>query len=367
MENTELKSRYIFIDTQSFMKMGLNFNHPALQSFLELCKNKKLFHLTTTVVKREVESKIQLAIQESLKSLQDFRRRARLLEKIDDENIKPFFKELDEKEIHKKATTVFENFLDETNSKILTANSVNVEEILSLYFEKKAPFADGKKKAEFPDAISLYSLMQEIDGKFAYVISEDSDLRAFCDTNASLINVDTLDKFLDLYNKHENVVTELIKKYLRTIDTSIKMKVKQKIEESWMYNEETWAYNTAPWADSEVVGLNVAKVFDVEPTVIRVDEKECLTTFDVDVDIVAEVTGPDPNFCFYDEEDDRVYVFDTTTQVESSTKTFTVELGLSYDLKEGKLENVEETKFYIANLADGIAVHVYANDNPLGY
>ena len=28
---------------------------------------------------------------------------------------------------------------------------------LSLYFEKKPPFGDGKKKSEFPDAISLLS------------------------------------------------------------------------------------------------------------------------------------------------------------------------------------------------------------------
>ena len=122
----KLESRCVFVDTQSFVKMGLNFNHPALQSFLGLCKDKKLFHLTTSIVKREVESKIKLSIQDALNSLQGFRRKARLLEKIDDDNIKALFNEIDEAEVHKRAISVFESFLNKSDSKILVATSVNV-------------------------------------------------------------------------------------------------------------------------------------------------------------------------------------------------------------------------------------------------
>lgn len=350
MDSTKLKSRYIFIDTQSFVKMGLNFNHAALQAFLELCKDKKLFHLTTTVVRREVESKIQLSIQEALKSLRDFRRKARILEKTDNENLKLLFKDLDEEEIQRKAIAVFERFLSETHSKILTADSVDTEKILELYFGQEAPFSS-KKKFEFPDAISLYSLLQEIGENIIYVISEDSDMKTFCETNAFLISIDTLDKFLDLYNEHENAITELIKDYLRTIEKDIKIRIEEGIEESWVYN-------SAPWEDSEVSGLSVVEVFDLEPTIIWIDEKECLITFDVDVDIEYEVTGPDPGNSFYDKEEKRMYIFDTKIQVGSDTKTFSVEIGFSYNLRDSKLENIEETTFYISGLSDGIEVYL---------
>lgn len=274
----ELESRIVFIDTQSFVKMGLNFNHPALQSFLELCKEKKLSHLTTSVVKREVESKIQSSIEDALNSLQGFRRKARLLEKIDDENIKALFNEIEAKEVHKKAMAVFDVFLDESNSKILDAKSVNAEEILELYFERKAPFGDGKKKSEFPDAISIHSLLQEIGDNKSYVISDDTDMKNACNSSKSLISIDTLDKFLDLYNEHESTITDLVKKYLATIDAYIKDKIKVDINDSW-------AYNDAPWEDSEVDGFRVIEVYNFDPTVISVDDEECLITFEVDVDI----------------------------------------------------------------------------------
>lgn len=352
----ELESRNVFIDTQSFVKMGLNFNHPALQSFLELCKEKKLFHLTTTVVQREVESKIQISIQEALSSLQSFRRKARLLENIDDENIKSLFNDIDEEEVHKKAISVFEAFLKESNSKVLNASSINAEDILGLYFEKKPPFGEGKKKSEFPDAISLFSVLQELGGGAAYVISDDSDMKGFCRSSKNLINIDTLDKFLDLYNEHESVITELVKKYLLSIDTHIKTKIEEQINESWAYNE-------APWEDSEVEEFNVIEVHDLDPTVVWVDEEECLITFDVDVDVEYTVTGPDFNGGIYDKEDGRMYTFGTTTHSGATTKTFTVEIGFSYEIEDNSLNNIDETEFYIAGLSDGVAVYVDENDD----
>ena len=352
----ELESRNVFIDTQSFVKMGLNFNHPALQSFLELCKEKKLFHLTTTVAQREVKSKIQISIQEALTSLQSFRRKARLLDKIDDENIKALFNDIDEDEVHKKAILVFEGFLKESNSKILNASPINAEDILELYFEKKPPFGDGKKKSEFPDAISLFSVLHELGDEKAYVISDDKDMKGFCVSSKNLISIDTLDKFLDLYNEHESAITDLIKKYLSSLDAYIKSKIEEQINESWAYNE-------APWDDSEVEEFNAVEVHDFEPTVVWVDEEECLITFDVDVDLDYTVTGPDFNGGIYDKEDGRMYTFGTTTHSGTTTKTFTVELGFSYELEDGELKDIEETVFYIAGLSDGVAVYVDENDD----
>ncbi len=352
----ELESRKVFIDTQSFVRMGLNLNHSALGSFLELCKDKKLFHLTTTVVKREVESKIQTFIQEALSSLQDFRRKARLLEKIDDESIKALFNEIDKDEVHKKSLSVFKEFLAKSNTNILDASSINAEDILDLYFGKRPPFGEGKKKSEFPDAISLFSILNEVGAEKVYVISDDSDLKEFCSSSKNLILIDTLDKFLDIYNEHESTITELVKKYLSSIDGDIKNKIEELINDSWAYNE-------APWEDSEVDDFNVIQVHDFEPTVVCVDEEECLTTFDVDVDIEYTVTGPDFNGGVYDKEDGSIYTFGTTTHSGATTKTFTVELGFSYKIEDGELKDIDETEFCVAGLSDGIAVFVDENDD----
>ncbi|MFK5915644.1 MAG: PIN domain-containing protein [Woeseiaceae bacterium] len=350
----KLESRTVFIDTQPFMKMGLNFNHPALQSFLELCKENKLSYLTTSVVKREVESKIRTSIEEALNSLQGFRRKARLLENIDDKNIKELFNEIEVEGVHKKAIAVFESFLADSNSRILDAKSVNTEEILELYFNKKAPFGDGKKKSEFPDAISIHSLLKEIGENKAYVISDDQDMKNVCKESKSLISIDTLDKFLDIYNEHQCTITDLVKKHLATIDTYVKYKIKDEINDSRAYNE-------APWEDSEVDEFRAIEVYDYDPNVVWVDEEECLITFDVDVDIEFTVSGPSFNSGIYDKEDGRVYTFGTTNNSGATTNTYTIELGYSYDLVDGELKNIDETEFYISGLSDGVEVYMEEN------
>ena len=229
----ELESRIIFIDTQAYMKMGLNFNHPALVSLLELCRTDDLYHLTTTVVKREVESKIQTSIQDALSSLKGFRRKARLLEKINDENIRALFNHIDEDEIQRKAISVFEGFLVESKSSILSADSVNAEEVLELYFNKKHPFGENKKKSEFPDAISLFSVLNAVGTEKVYVISDDPDLKGFCNSSTNLISIETLDEFLDLYNGHESAITELVKKYLSSLDAYMKSRIESQVIDSW--------------------------------------------------------------------------------------------------------------------------------------
>lgn len=350
----KLESRTVFIDTQSFVKMGLNFNHPALQSLLKLCNQKKLYHITTTVVKKEVVSKINESIHEALCSMQQFRRRARILENIDDTTIRLLFNKLDDEEIYRRALLVYESFLSDSLSRIVDASSVNVELILESYFSRKPPFGDGKKKSEFPDAISLQSLLNETNGNKIYVISEDPDIKGACTLTERLICVDTLDKFLDIYNEHENKITEIVKAYVKSIDAYLKHEISEAIN-------DTWAYNEAPWEDSEVDEFRVLEVHEIDPSVVWVNEEECLVTFDVDVDLEYTVTGPDFNNSIYDREDKRVYAFWTTSRSATSTKTFTVEVGLSYELVNGKLHNIDETEFHVCGLSDGVAIYLDEN------
>lgn len=169
-----------------------------------------------------------------------------------------------------------------------------------------------------------------------------------------MINIDTLDKFLDLYNEHESAITDLVKKFLGTIEGHIRNKIEYMINDSWAYNE-------GAWEDSEVDEFRVIEVFEINPTVVWVNKEECLITFDIDVDIEYTVTGPDFNGGIYDREDGRTYTFGTTSHSGTISKTFTIELGFAYDFQYGELKNIDETEFYIADLSDGIAVDVEEN------
>lgn len=352
-----LCTRKVFIDTQYFVKIGLHFDSPALVSFRKLCESNELQHVTTSVVEREVRGKIEASVKEALGAMQTFRRKARMLSALDDEKIKMLFAEIQEEEIYKKASEVFEEFVKGCKTEYVEASGVDAEHILSLYFEKKPPFGDGKKKSGFPDALSLLSLKSYLgkDDKI-YVISEDEDLKSFCDVDTQFLSVDTLDKLLDLYSQHTNERTEQVKLYFVKNEAEVKAEIEK-------YLENCEVYNSSSWEDAEVDGgLTVVNVGDIDPSVIYVSDEECQVTFDVDVEFEVTVTGPDFNNGIYDKEEGRMYTFDNVSRTEIISNTFTVEICLSYDYSNGNLENIGETSFYISGVSGGIEVDIEENE-----
>ncbi len=353
-----LETRKIFIDTQCFVKAGLHFDSPALKSFRKYCENDELFHVTTSVVEREVDAKIQISVKEALSAMQTFRRKARLLSSLDDEQIKALFEEIPEAEIYKKAGDVFEEFMRGCKTELIEADQVDAEDVLALYFDKKPPFGDGKKKCEFPDALSLYTLKTYLEPEEKiYVISDDGDLISFCESDTQLISVDSLDKVLDLYSQHTNTRTNQVKQYFVTNVALIKDKIKERLEECEVYNSSTWE-------DAEVEGnLAVTHLGDVDVAVIFIDDEESQVTFDIDVEFEVTVTGPNFNDGIYDKEDGRVYTFGSTTRTSTISTTYTVEVWISYEFENSNLENVEIESIYIAGVSDGIEVDVEENED----
>jgi len=351
-----LETRKVFIDTQYFVKSGLHFDGAAFKSFRTYCEAKELFHISTTVVEREVESKIQASVKEALSSIQMFRRKARLLASLDDEKIKGLFEEIDEEDIYKKSSDVFEEFMGGCSSEIVEADTIDGEDLLSMYFEKKPPFGDGKKKSEFPDAISLLSLKSHLDDEKIYVISDDSDLKAYCDTDPQFISVDTLDKLLDIYTTHTNIRHEQVKQYFVTNEAAIKTKITEFLEGCDVYNSSTWE-------DAEVDdGLTVTHLGAIDPSVLFIDDEESQITFDIDVEFEVTVTGPDFNNGIYDREEGRMFTFDSTSRTSTVSMTYTVEIFLHYEFIDGVLENAEDDGLYIAGASGGIEVAVEENE-----
>ncbi len=354
-----LETRKVFIDTEYFVKAGLHFDNPALKSFRKYCESSDLSHISTSVVDKEVQSKIQLSVKEALSSLKNFKRKARILSELDDDQIKALFAEIPEKDIYKKSNDVFHEFKLGCKTELVDASRVNAEDILSLYFDKKPPFGEGKKKAEFPDALSLFSLKSilEINEKI-YVISGDGDLKSFCDTDPQLILLESLDKLLDLYSQHTNKLTDQVKQYFKNNEDQIKEKVKE-------YLEDCDVYNSSTWEDAEVDDdtLSVINLGDVVPSVIFISDEESQITFDIDVEFEVTVTGPDYNNGIYDREDGRIYTFDTTSQTKTISTTYTVEIWLNYEFIDATLENVEEDALHISGVSGGIEVEVEENEN----
>ena len=348
-----LETRKVFIDTQYFVRAGLHFDNPALKSFRKYCESNELFHISTTVVEREVEAKIESSVKEALGAIKTFRRKARLLSSLDDEQIRGLFIEVPEEDIYKKSSEVFTDFMDGCSTEIVEATEVDPEAILALYFETKPPFGDGKKKSEFPDAFSLLTLKSHLNAdEKIYVISDDNDLKGFCDSDPQLISVESLDKLLDIYTQHTNVRSDQVKQYFITNEILIKDKIKS-------YLENCDVYNSSTWEDAEVDdGLTVTHLGEIDPSVIYIDDEESQITFDIDVEFDVTVTGPDFLNGIYDREEGKMFTFDSTSRVSTISTTYTVEIFLSYEFTDGTLQNVEDHSLHVAGVSSGIEVSV---------
>lgn len=352
----DLESRKIFIDTQSFIKLGLNFNHASLQSLLSLCKEKRVENITTSIVKREVDGKIRTSIVEGLNSLKSFQRKARLLENIEDEKISNLFGDIDIEDITAKSLKVFEDYLAESNTIIAPIDAVNPDLIFGSYFSETPPFDKGKKKSEFPDAFSLEAIQAQLGGDKAYVVSGDSDLKSYCENSDNLIILETLEHFLDIFNSHESFVSEAIKSHIKENTEEIKRRILEHFDDSFAYNE-------APWEDSEVEYFQALEVYDIDPLIVFVDDNRCLVTIDVDVDYEYTVTGPDFASGVYDREEGRMYTFNTTSHTDATTETFTIELVYEYEIDDGKILNIEESDLSVYGISNGVALHVEEHGN----
>ncbi|BBC23410.1 PIN domain-containing protein [Pseudanabaena sp. ABRG5-3] len=342
-----LETRNVFIDTQYFVQTGLYFDNPALKSFRELCEAGELFHITTSVVMREVENHINLSVKEALNAMQTFKRKARILSSLNDGYIKSLFAEILEEDVYMKANDVFLKFIEGCQTKCINATCVDTETILNLYFDRKPPFGDGKKKSEFPDAFSLFSLKSYLNKKDEkiYVVSEDPDMKAFCDGDSQLKSISSLAKVLDLYNEHTNTITAEVKRYFATNVESVKEEIKD-------YLENCDVYNSSRKDDFEVWGIEVINVGDIDPSILSISPKEIQITFDVMVHFEVHVEPLDTYFG----EDGRPNTFPSGGgYVASVTNTYLVEVNLSYEFINGSL-NVNQVDFHIADVLNGIGV-----------
>ena len=88
-----------------------------------------------------------------------------------DKGISSLFQDINEDEIHVSAQSVFNDFLADAQSQVIGVKNADVESIVDAYFLGDPPFGLGKKKSEFPDAITLNVLLDSLADQKAYVVS----------------------------------------------------------------------------------------------------------------------------------------------------------------------------------------------------
>lgn len=286
MAGSLLKTRNVFLDTGAYDHQKFRFDHAALRKLRELGRIGYLRILVTAAVDGEVRRHIGSNLENAALALRRFQSHAAILEIGPPEELQPLFRVPDVARMRESALAVWESFLNDAKVEKVDAATVNVPELLMLYFSQKAPFGE-KKKSEFPDAISLLSLAHWCMTNTAqlYLIGDDPDLQAWCAERPDMFHAKSLSEFLNLYNRAEEKLTQLALEIFEREKEWILSTVEEAFVECTFTYAENWE------ADVENVKITAMEVDDVD--VIEVDEHRVILALDTNIRFRARVSGPD--------------------------------------------------------------------------
>ncbi len=157
----EIETHLIFLDSSIFIKENF-FAGNKLKAFLNYEKESKIELITTEITKNECISNLGEFLANSNttfnKALKEINNKAKTFKNIDSLNhifnLQTSFNfDKEKKKLEKKFIKLILDHFKEIN-----IDSKKTLKIVDDYFKQNAPFKNGKKKHEFPDAIVLNSL-----------------------------------------------------------------------------------------------------------------------------------------------------------------------------------------------------------------
>ena len=297
-----LKTPYVFLDTTEFDAANFSYTSGALSALADLAAGDRVHVFVSDIVLREVRSHIIRAVDESHQAQQKFEAKARILRNSVEKAVANRFEKLDQKKLKTELLAQFDEFLKKGKVTVMSSSGVDVKDIFDAYFDKKPPFGEGKKKAEFPDAFSLAATRSWVGkhNQSIYIVSGDRDMRSACDGNL-LIAIDNLSGFLDLV-AFEDKRAEFIHATTRDRFEEIIEIIKKDFEAQGFFLSDKDG-------DVNEVDVTSMELEDVDILSIRDDSAELELT--VLVRFTADISYADLDNAAYDSEDKKFIYWET--------------------------------------------------------
>ena len=189
------------IDTSIFDEKRLILNSATLQALARL--NGRGFHFVlANTVGEEVIGHLKTAALQAFRSARKGIGQAlRVFETKEPTRDQLLEKITGGRTPEQAAKEHFDLYVVEAGCEILEdADLVNTEKLFEDYFAERAPFAPGKKKTEFPDALALNALERTaVDRKTGIlVVAKDNGWKNFCRNSTQLYLVPDLERALAL-------------------------------------------------------------------------------------------------------------------------------------------------------------------------
>ena len=259
----------VFLDTSVLDGQQYNFSSTALKTFIPAAKKAGLKLLLPDPTEREIQRHIKKRSQEALTALDEARRRAPFLEKW-----KSFPKagSFDGWEVTTVAREEWSAFLRQFDVIKLGYESVDVKTVMNWYDRIAAPFGEGKKRKEFPDAFAV-AILEAYAAKhniFIAVVAEDPDFKRACERFTHLLHFQTVPRLTELLLSTEDNVAKLH----AAIDANLSLLTSGISDElasvSFYHEDERF----------EIVDTSLSEPSADEISIVAIGGNECTITFE---------------------------------------------------------------------------------------
>ncbi len=304
---------FFFLDTQVFDQNAYDFENKHFKLIIGLVELELVRLVMTEVTRQEIEAHIAAKAKDAFVALDKFRRHG-FHKNL---RVPPFdaiAKGTTEDAIRTELLGQFREFCEKANVLQLSLEGVDIKSVLDDYFDRKPPFGEGKKKNEFPDAITAKILLKWCHEKTQriVVVSGDGDWGGVTDPQLEVVKdvANYLARFPDPN------IAKTVRQAVQNSGYLLKA-VKREFENLDFYDEEY---------DAELTDLEVEDVSFVDFYVIDVKNGTATLEANVDISFSVHVAGQNHRLHYYDDDRD-----DFVRGTVSTSKSGTVTLEVYYE------------------------------------
>jgi hypothetical protein len=337
LQEDELKSRYVFIDTCIFIKKHFNFGINSLGRFQQYLEEDKIQLLLPDITKLEIENNIKETAQDAHTKINKLFKRENSVKMMAVADGLPYSGHPSiptSDEIYEIIINKFKEFIDSENVQIISTQSVNIKKVFDSYFKCEPPFGSGSKKHEFPDAFVLEALKDFSAKKKQdlYIISSDSDMSSYSASHKRLIHLKDINDLFDLINKNDKELEEPIR-FAENVFNFLENEVLARAKKHFKYAEYMASDISDNIFEDVISSVAVHKVEISANNILSVSDTNAEFEVIFRVSLTVDFSVPDHENAIYDRESGRVYNIHYEKFSEDYVKDFSANITFEYENK----------------------------------
>jgi hypothetical protein len=319
--------RPVFLDTCVFVSAGFNMESRDLKTLEQLVDNGTLTLVTTDVVVREVHANITLQIKIAESIHAKFRSGdVRILWAV--ESARPLLQRLDANAIEQEVHEAFDDYLRRTKAVVLCTDELKAAPILEAYFAKAAPFGDGEKRKEFPDAFSIAALRDWCASSKEDALALVTGDKGFAAGAGDIRGAEHFAELEDLLDQvYDDARVEFVKRLLLERHAEIVKEIKRQFEDLGFYVDDHFEGEVTEVQVKEVELGDERDDFDI----VFLDDKAATLSASATVRYQAELEYGDENAMSYDGEDGTTTFWSNIEESVARAETVDVEIEITLD------------------------------------